>query len=180
MDIREPEIKREDILFLQDRFSEADMNPLADFYHLGKSKELVDIHKALIGVNLKDEEARSEVMKSLEKKRSRYQAKASIVEGMLANALTPRTMRIGVAVAVMHELGHSCGLRNEEWPGIDNSSTVWIDYQSCMSYYYFGQRLFGYSDGSRGGEFDRNDWEALDVSYFDETAADIEGIGALY
>jgi hypothetical protein len=90
-------------------------------------------------------------------------------------------MRIGRAVEVMHELGHSCGLRNEEWPGIDNVThgpTVWKDYYTCMNYYYFSQRIFSYSDGSRESEFDRNDWEALDISYFDETASEIEGIGA--
>lgn len=95
-------------------------------------------------------------------------------------ALTPRTMRIARAVQVMHELGHSCGLRHEEWKGVDNSTLVWKDYQSCMYYYYFGLRHFGYSDGSRGGEYDRNDWAALDISYFDETADDIEGIGSYY
>jgi len=102
-------------------------------------------------------------------------------KNQLRLALMPRTKRIGMAVQVMHELGHSCGLRHDEWKGVDNrtaSGTVWKDYKSCMNYYYFGLRHFGYSDGSRGGEHDRNDWAALNVAYFDKTAEDIEGIGS--
>jgi hypothetical protein len=79
----------------------------------------------------------------------------------------------------MHELGHSCGLRPEEWRGIDNMTyggTTWANYISCMNYNYFGLRFFDYSDGSRGGQYDRNDWDVLDVSYFQRSAKIMEGL----
>jgi len=97
----------------------------------------------------------------------------------LGGAVSKRTQTIGRAVQVLHELGHSCGLRYEEWQGIDNmkeGGTTWVDYHSAMNYHYFALRYFDYSDGSRGGEHDRNDWEKLNLAYFERSAKDMEGL----
>lgn len=91
-------------------------------------------------------------------------------------AWMPRTTRIAQAVAVLHELGHTCGLRGEEWGGVDNASKDWTDYKSSMSYYWFGLRYFGYSDGTHGVK-DRNDFAALDIGYFQRPAESAEGVG---
>lgn len=100
-------------------------------------------------------------------------------KNQLNNAQTPRARRIGQAIEFIHEFGHSNGLRGEEWRGVDNRTvggTVWKNYKSCMNYYWFGLRYFGYSDGSHG-ENDRNDWATLDLTYFQRPAKDIEGLG---
>ena len=53
-------------------------------------------------------------------------------------AISPRAKRIGRAVQVMHELGHSCGFNKvQHTPGVDNRTTDWLDYQSVMNYWYF-------------------------------------------
>jgi hypothetical protein len=45
-----------------------------------------------------------------------------------------------------------------------------------MNYNWFGlPGHFGYSDGSHGPK-DRNDWEAIDLTYFEKTAEGVEGI----
>ena len=87
-------------------------------------------------------------------------------------ALTPRTMRIGRAVQVLHELGHSLGFLKEHCRGVDNSSRrvedpqyPWLDYVSVMNYDYFRQRYFDYSSGKKG-EFDADDWGLLDLTFF--------------
>jgi len=99
----------------------------------------------------------------------------------LGGAVSKRSQIIGRAVQVLHELGHSLGLRPEEWKGIDNMTyggTTWADYKSAMNYYYFALRVFDYSDGSRGEPYDRNDWEKIDLSYFQRTADEMEGLGS--
>jgi hypothetical protein len=102
----------------------------------------------------------------------------------MGQAWTPRTRRIGVAVGVFHELGHSCGLN--DYGGIDNCTAKagnppdypWWDYVSSMNYDYFMQRYFDYSDGSNGGEYDRNDWALINVSFFQGPSDYLEGVGA--
>jgi len=89
-------------------------------------------------------------------------------------AFTPRVKRIGQAVAVMHELGHTCSFSREgTWGGVDNSSKrcgdppdyPWFDYVSVMNYDYFGERYFDYSDGTHG-EYDYDDWGKIDLPFF--------------
>lgn len=104
----------------------------------------------------------------------------------LGCALTPRTMRIGRAVSVMHELGHSCGFTGAYHGGVDKSVTYiedpkdredykWWDYQSVMSYDYFRQRLLDYSDGTHG-ENDKDDWGNIDLTFFQRPSIYIEGV----
>lgn len=102
-------------------------------------------------------------------------------------AITPRLQRIGMAVAVMHELGHTLGLISSYNEGIDNASMVgrndlpplkkmkaridairyWSDYKSCMNYNKFGLYLLGYSDGSHGPH-DFDDWGFINLTFFNK------------
>jgi hypothetical protein len=92
----------------------------------------------------------------------------------LCLAFTPRTKRIGQAVAVIHELGHTCSFsRNRTCQGVDNSSGrwgdppdyPWHDYVSVMNYDYFGMRYFDFSDGTNGKN-DYDDWGKIDIAFF--------------
>ena len=75
------------------------------------------------------------------------------------------------ASAYMHECGHTLGIIN---PGVDNQNGKypwqlewwkWLPYKSVMNYGYMF-RMVDYSDGSRGmNDFD--DWDDLDLTYFD-------------
>jgi hypothetical protein len=86
----------------------------------------------------------------------------------------------------MHELGHSLGMLYAHSPGVDNLSSKhgnppdypWWDYVSCMNYDYFWYRHFDYSDGTHG-ENDADDWRAIDLTYFQRPAEEMEGLGAL-
>jgi hypothetical protein len=97
-------------------------------------------------------------------------------------ALSPRSMRIGRAVQVLHELGHSLGFLKEHCQGVDNSSRrvndpeyPWLDYVSVMNYDYFRQRFFDYSSGGNG-EFDADDWGLLDLTLFQRPWDDVAGV----
>lgn len=113
-------------------------------------------------------------------------------------ALTPRLQRIAMAIAVMHETGHTLSLRGETNPGIDNCTQigrgmedvplipklqqmqhaikVWENYESCMNYNKFGGYVLDYSDGTNG-ENDVDDWSMLDFTYFQRHEPDgVEGI----
>ncbi len=87
-------------------------------------------------------------------------------------AFTPRTQRIVLAAAALHELGHSLGIAPWTFQGNDNISfaygrqekqkflDTWADYYSVMNYYYIWNKdLADYSDGSNGPPYDQNDWE---------------------
>jgi hypothetical protein len=106
-------------------------------------------------------------------------------------AVTPRLQRVAMAVAFMHELGHTLGLRKVGSivinPGIDNNTQIgrgmgdipplqksqkqkeareyWTNYESCMNYDKFGQYVLGYSDGTHG-ERDVDDWSLIDFTFF--------------
>ncbi len=103
----------------------------------------------------------------------------------LGFAITDRTERIGQAIQILHELGHSLGMLTDHCGGVDNASArngnppdyPWWDYVSCMNYDYFGQRVFDYSDGTHG-ENDCDDWAALDLAFFQTPSIYIEGIGS--
>lgn len=94
------------------------------------------------------------------------------------NAVTPRTRRIGQAVAVLHELGHSCGISYKHCGGVDNflNDGTWDNYKSCMNYVKYGQRLFDYSNGIHG-ENDANDWGILYLGHFQTSEDELEGVG---
>jgi len=107
-------------------------------------------------------------------------------KNQLSGALSDRTIRIGQAIQVMHELGHSLGFLYAHTPGVDNTSLrhpdvkdyPWFDYKSCMNYDYFMQRLFDYSDGTNGPN-DTDDWSAVDLTFFQRSSPEMEGLGAL-
>ena len=93
-------------------------------------------------------------------------------------AFTPRTQRLVLASATMHELGHSLGIAPWTWGGNDNLTFAqgkqakqafldqWGNYKSVMNYYYiFNKKLVDYSDGSHGPG-DQNDWKAFDLTSF--------------
>jgi len=104
-------------------------------------------------------------------------------------AFTPRTQRLLLATAAMHELGHSLGIEPETFPPCDNLSwtiskagkaafvNAWGNYKSVMSYYYFNdKKLVDYSDGTHGPG-DQNDWAKLDLTYFKRNSEYIESSG---
>jgi hypothetical protein len=76
--------------------------------------------------------------------------------------------------AMMHEMGHNFGIRFGEPFGCDNwigkypwQICFWLirNYKSIMNYQYT-YRIFDYSDGTHGrGDYD--DWENIDLTYFE-------------
>ncbi len=93
-------------------------------------------------------------------------------------AFTPRTQRLLLASATMHELGHSLGIAPWVVGGNDNVTfgqskaakqeflDRWGNYYSVMNYYYiFDKKLVNYSDGTHGPG-DVNDWALFDLTYF--------------
>ncbi|MFH1100565.1 MAG: hypothetical protein V1726_00815 [Methanobacteriota archaeon] len=101
-------------------------------------------------------------------------------------AFTPRTQRIVLASATMHELGHSLNIARWTVQGCDNLSFAdskqakqefldrWGNYKSVMSYYYiWDKKIVDYSDGSHGTG-DSNDWANLDLTYFKQQAQEVE------
>ena len=107
-------------------------------------------------------------------------------------AFTPRELRVQLAKAILHELGHSLGLMPGIFPGIDLMSRKFGDrypsmsddeynaylekYYSVMNYQYIYNKpwwysedrkyLFDYSDGSNGLPYDWNDWEHIYLPTF--------------
>jgi len=76
--------------------------------------------------------------------------------------------------AIMHEMGHNFGRRWGDPFGCDAQRSkrpwqlgYWIyrNYKSIMNYRYT-YKIFDYSDGSHGRR-DSNDWEAIDLTYFE-------------
>lgn len=100
-------------------------------------------------------------------------------------AFTPRTQRIILAAAGMHELGHSMGFGSWSFAGIDNRTLYsdkrgfldkWGGYQSVMNYgYIFDRKLLDYSNGDDGAPYDQDDWSKLYLPTFQENAEVIEG-----
>lgn len=81
--------------------------------------------------------------------------------------------KVAYASLLMHELGHTLGLFENTFGGIDNESCnapwlkgYWIyrNYKSCMNYRYAFSTV-DYSDGSHGRN-DFNDWGALNLKFF--------------
>jgi len=95
-------------------------------------------------------------------------------------AFTPRTQRIVLAAAAMHELGHSLGIAPWTFQGNDNLTFVngraakqeyidkWGDYYSVMNYLYIWDKsLADYSDGSNGPPYDQDDWKNFYLPTFE-------------
>lgn len=92
-------------------------------------------------------------------------------------AFTPRTQRLILASATLHELGHTLGILPYTIEGCDNFSISqyktrkefikeWGNYKSVMNYLYaHNKKLVDYSDGSHGFN-DQNDWENLYLPFF--------------
>lgn len=94
--------------------------------------------------------------------------------------VTNRMKRIGQAIEILHELGHSCGFNLTYHGGVDNNTAdalkTWGNYRSCMAYLTWWEKLFDYSDGSHG-EGDKDDWGNIDLAYFQRTSEELEGLG---
>jgi hypothetical protein len=94
---------------------------------------------------------------------------------LLRSAFTPRTQRLMLASAILHELGHLLGIAPYTIEGCDNISFIgnwqkyqseWGNYRSVMNYLYiFDKNLVDYSDGSHGKN-DQNDWEQFYLPFF--------------
>jgi len=93
--------------------------------------------------------------------------------------LSSRGQHVALAAVTMHELGHSCGLSNVDFEGIDNMThkswlfpsqewqETYIDYRSVMCYYcMYDPSVLSYSDGSNGAPYDQNDWEQFFIPTF--------------
>lgn len=111
-------------------------------------------------------------------------------------AVTPRLKRLAMAVAVVHELGHSLSLNPDYCAGIDNSSQVgrnnlppiqkmqakrdarayWDTYESVMNYHKFGLYVLDYSDGTHG-KHDSDDWAQIDLTFFQRPFDEKYGVG---
>jgi len=102
-------------------------------------------------------------------------------------AFTPRTQRIVLAAAALHEMGHSLGIAPWTFQGCDNLTfaqgqraeytDTWADYYSVMNYYHiWDKKLADYSDGSNGGPYDQNDYENFYLPTFDIDVNAIEDI----
>jgi hypothetical protein len=102
------------------------------------------------------------------------------------SAFTPRTQRIVLASATMHELGHTLGIGNWNVGGNDNLTFAqgkqakqqfldqWGNYKSVMNYYYIWDKtIVNYSDGSHGTN-DVNDWALFNFSYFKQESPEVE------
>ena len=108
-------------------------------------------------------------------------------------SFTPRVIRVMVAKATLHEIGHTIGLMPWIFPGIDIQTGRIVDvypsmpddeyekyvknYYSVMNYYYIYNKpfffsdetrsyLFDYSDGSNGPPYDMKDWEHIFLPTF--------------
>ena len=102
-------------------------------------------------------------------------------QNQLSYALGERTKRIGQAVQILHEMGHSLGIYfegvdNSTYRVKDNSDYPWYDYVSVMNYDYFALRLFDYSDGTHGSN-DYDDWGNIDLTFFQRPSKVMEGLG---
>jgi len=84
--------------------------------------------------------------------------------------------KIAYASLFMHELGHTLGLFEYTFPGIDNESCnapwlpgYWIyrNYKSCLNYRYAFQ-LVDYSNG-KNGRIDFDDWDNIDLTFFKDS-----------
>ena len=84
-----------------------------------------------------------------------------------------KARRIAYASLSMHELGHTLGLFEYTFAGIDNESCnapwmrgYWIyrNYKSCLNYRY-AFSLVDYSNGKHGRN-DFDDWDNIDLTFF--------------
>ena len=53
----------------------------------------------------------------------------------------------------------------------------WDTYESCMNYDKFGTYVLGYSDGTHGVH-DADDWEQIDLTFFQKSIDERYGIGS--
>jgi len=94
-------------------------------------------------------------------------------------AFTPRTQRVVLAAAALHEIGHTLGITPWTIEGCDNFSfsngrdakqayiDTWGNYESVMNYFHIWDKtLVDYSDGSNGAPYDQNDWEYFYLPFF--------------
>ena len=84
--------------------------------------------------------------------------------------------KVAYASLFMHELGHSLGIFDDTFGGVDNESCnnpwhkgywIYANYKSCMNYRYAFQQL-DYSDGNHGRN-DFDDWDNIDLAFFKDS-----------
>lgn len=103
-------------------------------------------------------------------------------------AISKRLIILQQANSILHELGHSLGIKPWTIEGCDNLSftkgresrkeykETWGNYESVMNYlYFFDRTLVDYSDGSNGPPYDQNDWEHFFLPTFELECAEVEG-----
>ena len=122
---------------------------------------------------------------SVSNKYDTFAIDSSLKKLIKRTAFTPRSQRIILAAAGMHELGHSMGLGSWSFAGIDNRTIYsdkkvfldkWGGYESVMSYgYIFDKQLLDYSNGDDGAPYDQDDWSLLYLPTFEINAEVIEG-----
>ncbi|SEW09231.1 zinc metalloprotease [Natrinema salifodinae] len=71
---------------------------------------------------------------------------------------------------VMHELGHSLGLSNTDFEGVDSREYRFWQYPSVMNYNAPAD-YYGYSSGTRSADFD--DWAYLDEHLFTPSTSQV-------
>ncbi len=111
-----------------------------------------------------------------------------VIKFFVKQDFTPRTQRLTLAAAVMHEIGHSLGITPWTIEGCDNISygdslaarekyiDEWGGYYSIMNYFYiYDKKLLDYSDGSHG-DGDQNDWEKIYLPTFETESSVIEDL----
>ena len=96
-------------------------------------------------------------------------------------AFTPRSQRIVIASATMHEMGHSLGIHSWTFKGVDSGGYEVPEYESVMNYLYIfkyfkfsNPNLLDYSSGDNGPENDQDDWGLLYLPHFQDVDVVIE------
>jgi hypothetical protein len=91
-------------------------------------------------------------------------------------AFTPRTQRLILASATLHELGHSLGIHSWTFHGVDSGGYGNLDYQSIMNYEYIFKHTFilDYSHGENGAPDDQDDWSIIYPPHFQDVDVAIE------
>lgn len=78
--------------------------------------------------------------------------------------VTERTSPAATGSTIMHELGHSVGLRPEDYDGIDSEQYSYDEYPSVMNY-NSADDGYGYSDGTAGPN-DFDDWGHIESNLY--------------
>jgi len=100
----------------------------------------------------------------------------SMLKLIKRGAFTPRTQRMILASATMHELGHSLGIHSWTFHGVDSGGYDNFDYESIMNYQYIfsNKYILDYSHGKNGEPNDQDDWSIIYPPHFQDVDVVIE------